>query len=363
MRAAVLRDLADRIRVEEVTVSAPRPNEVLVDTVAAGVCGSDVHVVDGRMGTNLPVVLGHEAAGVVAEVGSDVRAVKPGDPVVVCQSSFCGGCECCLKGLPSLCRTPGLRTRADGEPRVTAGGAALNLGSGIGAFAEQMLLHERSVVAIPAEVPLESAAMLGCAVTTGMGAVLRTAAVPAGATVAVVGAGAIGLSCVQGARLAGASRIIVVDRNADRLKTALSFGATETVVAHHGLDTAAAVMDLCQGGVEYSFEAVGTAATVADAFGTLRYGGVCTVIGIVPKSTPISLSGLELLAERRIQGSALGSNRFHLDVPRYLDLYHQGRLKLDEMVGASVGLDDIGTGIDSARATTYTRTIVHFRQH
>ncbi|WP_171987837.1 zinc-binding dehydrogenase [Streptomyces sp. MP131-18] len=328
-------------------------------TAAAGICASDVQVLDGRMAGQVPAVLGHEAAGVVEDVGEDVARLRRGDRVLICQSSHCGACEQCLKGHPSLCRSPGLRTRADGTPRVTARGETVHLGSGIGAFSELMLVHERAAVPLPEAVPARTATMLGCAVTTGIGAVLRTAGVPAGATVAVVGAGAIGLSCVQGARLTGAARIVAVDQQAQRLRTALDFGATDTVLAG-GDDVVEAVKELTDGGVEYAFEAVGRAVTVEQSFRMLRMGGVCTVIGIVPKSTPITLKASALLAERRLQGSANGSNRFHLDVPRYLALYEQGRLKLDEMIGAAVPLAEIGRGIEATRERRHTRTVVSF---
>lgn len=332
-------------------------------TTAAGICASDVQVLDGRMAGQVPVVLGHEAAGVVEDVGEDVQRLRRGDRVLICQSSYCGACEHCLKGHLSLCRSPGLRTRADGTPRVTgARGEPVHLGSGIGAFSELMLVHERTAVRLPEAVPARTATMLGCAVTTGIGAVLRTARVPAGATVAVVGTGAIGLSCVQGARLAGAARIVAVDRQAHRLKTALRFGATDAVLAEGagGEDVVEAVKDLMDGGVEYAFEAVGQAGTVEQAFRMLRMGGVCTVIGIVPKSTPITLKASALLAERRLQGSANGSNRFHLDVPRYLALYEQGRLRLDEMIESAVPLHEIGRGIEATRDKRHTRTVVSF---
>ncbi|MFI0772744.1 zinc-binding dehydrogenase [Streptomyces sp. NPDC021218] len=358
-RAAILRDSPGDPQLENVSYSLPQGSEVLIRTAAAGICASDIQVCDGRMPAPLPVILGHEATGVIEAVGPGVGRLRPGDRVLVCQSSFCGHCEYCLKGLVSLCRSPGLRTRADGTPRVTADGGALHTGSGIGAFGEHMLVHERSVLQLPDSVSLEAATMLGCAVTTGMGAVLRTARVPAGATVAVVGAGGIGLSCVQGARIAGASRVIAVDRRADRLTTAASLGATDVLHVMDD-DPVETVKELTGGGVEFSFEAVGTSSTVEQAFRMLRMGGTCTVIGIVPKTTPIRLKASALLAERRIQGSANGSNKFHLDVPRYLALHEQGRLKLDELIGATVALDALKEAFGAAREGRHTRTIVSF---
>ena len=359
MRAAVLRESPADLVVETVSLAAPQASEVLVRTVAAGICGSDLHVLAGRMPAARPVVLGHESAGVVESVGSDVRGLRAGDPVMVCQSSFCGRCEHCLVGRATLCRAAGLRSRSDGTPRMTSAGGPVNLASGIGAFADYMLVHERSVLRVPDAVSLRTAAVLGCAVVTGMGAVLHTARLVPGATAAVLGVGAIGLCCVQAARLAGASRIIAIDESPHRRAAAPAFGATDVVDPAAG-DVVQVVKDLTGGGVEYSFEAVGSAATVERSFAMLRKGGVCTVIGIVPTSTPISLRASELLAERRLQGSANGSNRFHRDVPRYLELYRQGRLMLDEMVGAAVPLEAISAGMELASRRAGPRTMVTF---
>lgn len=359
MRAAVLWPSASKLSVESVSVAAPQASEVLVRTAAAGICGSDVHVLSGRMPTTPPVILGHEASGVVEAFGPDVRGLREGDHVVVCQSSYCGRCEYCLKGRTTLCRSVGLRSRSDGTPRIVAGGGPVNAASGIGAFSEYMLVHERSVLVLPESVGLRTAATLGCAVVTGMGAVLRTAQLEPGATAAVLGVGAVGICCIQAARLAGASRIIAVDTRSQRLEAALVFGATD-LVDPAATDVVEAVKDLTNGGVEYSFEAVGSAQTVEQAFGMLRQGGVCTVIGIVPDATPISLRASELLAERRLQGSANGSNRFHLDVPRYLSLYQQGRLLLDELVGPDVPLDSISTGFEMAAKGLNARIMVAF---
>jgi S-(hydroxymethyl)glutathione dehydrogenase / alcohol dehydrogenase len=359
MRAAVLWPAASELSVETVSVDAPQASEVLVRTAAAGICGSDLKVLSGLMAATPPVILGHEASGVVEALGSDVRGLRKGDHVVLCQSSSCGRCEDCLKGRPTLCRTVGLRSRSDGTPRIVGPSSAISAASGIGAFAEYMLVHERSVLVVPEWVDLRVAAILGCAVVTGMGAVLRTARIELGATAAVIGAGAVGLCCVQAARLAGASRIIAVDDKPWRLEAASGCGATDLIDPAE-TDVVDAVKDLTGGGVEYSFEAVGSARTVEQAFAMLRNGGTCTVIGIVPDATPISLRASALLAERRLQGSANGSNRFHLDVPRYLELYQQGRLVLDGLLGPEVRLESISEGMDLAARGRYARTIVTF---
>jgi S-(hydroxymethyl)glutathione dehydrogenase/alcohol dehydrogenase len=229
----------------------------------------------------------------------------------------------------------------------------------LGSFAEQMLVHETAVVKVAAEMPLDRAALIGCAVTTGLGAVFRTAKVPAGATVAVIGCGGVGLNCLQGAHLAGASRIIAVDVNAQKLDLARVFGATDTVDAS-AADAVGTVQDLTDGGVEYAFEAIGLAEAATQAFNMLRRGGTATVIGMIPPGQKVELPGAAFLDEKRIQGSMMGSNRFRLDMPRYVDLYLQGRLKLDELVSAKISLDKINDGFRALQFGETARSVISF---
>jgi S-(hydroxymethyl)glutathione dehydrogenase/alcohol dehydrogenase len=232
MKAAVLRSAPGPLAIEDIDIAAPEPREVLVRTAAAGVCHSDLHFVDGSYPARLPSVLGHESAGVVEAVGSDVTHVRPGDHVITCLSVFCGNCSYCLSGRPALCQGKrGLMRARTEPPRLSAGGETVWQFLDMSSFAEQMLVHENGVVKIPEAMPLEQAALLGCAVTTGLGAVFRTAAVEPGATVAVIGCGGVGLNCIQGARLAGAGRVIAVDRLPSKLELAQRFGATDTVDA------------------------------------------------------------------------------------------------------------------------------------
>jgi S-(hydroxymethyl)glutathione dehydrogenase/alcohol dehydrogenase len=248
-------------------------------------------------------------------------------------------------------------------PRLTVGGRPCGQSAGLGSFAERMLVHENAVARIPADVPLASAALIGCAVLTGVGAVFHTARVEPGSTVAVVGCGGVGLNCVQGARLAGAARVVGVDTNPSRLEAARALGATDVVDASRD-DPVGAVRALVRrgasSGVDYAFEVIGTAATVQQAFAMLAKGGLATVIGILPPGTTIGLDGAALTLERRIQGSVMGSNRFAQDVPTLIELYRQGRLKLDELVTSKISLDQVNDGFDMMDQGTGTRSVIVF---
>jgi S-(hydroxymethyl)glutathione dehydrogenase/alcohol dehydrogenase len=359
MKAAVLRSAPGQLTIEDVTVDRPGPREVLVRTAAAGVCHSDLHFADGSYRAKLPCVLGHESAGVVEAVGPDVTHVRPGDHVITCLSVFCGNCEYCLSGRPALCNGKrGLSRGKTEAARLSAGDETMWQFLDMSSFAEQMLVHENGLVKIPEAMPLEQAALVGCGVTTGLGAVFRTARVEAGSTVAVIGCGGIGLNCIQGARLAGAGRIIAVDRVPAKLDLARRFGATDTVDASE--DAVAQVKDLTSGGVEYAFEAIGLKVTTEQAFAMLRPGGVATVIGMIPVGTNIELPGVDFLSEKRIQGCQMGSNRFRIDMPRYVDLYLQGRLLLDELVSARIKLDDVNEAFDELRRGEVARSVVVF---
>jgi S-(hydroxymethyl)glutathione dehydrogenase/alcohol dehydrogenase len=359
VRAAVLREIPGELVVEDVDVDRPGPHEVLIENAAAGVCHSDLHFMEGSYWWPTPAVLGHESAGVVREVGSAVTYVSPGDHVITCVSVFCGECEGCLTGNPVRCEQTTVRRGPDDPPRLSVRGEPLSQFAELGSFAEQMLVHERAVVRIDPDVPLDRAALIGCGVITGVGAVFHTARVEPGSTVAVIGCGGIGLNCVQGARIAGAARIIAVDRVPSKLALAEEFGATDVVDASRD-EPVAAVRDLSGGGVHYSFEAIGLEPTVEQAFAMLRSGGTATVIGMVPLGTTIEIQGADFLGEKRLQGCLMGSNRFRVDMPRLLDLYQQGRLKLDELVSSRVGLGEINDAYTALRGGEVTRTVVVF---
>jgi len=360
MRAAVLREIPGKLEIDDVQIDEPGAHEVLVRTAAAGLCHSDLHFIEGKYPWMTPAVLGHESAGVVEAVGEQVNYVQPGDHVITCLSVYCGNCENCLTGRPYLCESKAETQRPpDTTPRLHQHGTRMWQFFDLSSFAEQMLVHEHALVKIDKEMPLDRAALIGCGVTTGLGAVFNTAKVEPGSTVAVIGAGGVGLNCIQGAAIAGARRVIAVDMVDEKLKLAKQFGATDVVNAKEG-DAIAQVKDVSGGGVHHSFEAIGLKATAEDAFAMLRRGGTATVIGMVPLGQSLEIPGFELLMEKRLQGSNMGSNRFRVDVPRYIDLYLQGRLKLDELVSQRITLDDVNEGFEAMTAGSVARSVIVF---
>ena len=360
MRAAVLTRVPGPLEILDVRVDAPGPREVLVRVAASGLCHSDLHFMEGKYATDTPIVLGHEAAGVVEAVGSEVVGFRPGDRVSACLSVFCGRCEHCLRGRPSLCQAPERQRAPDQPPRLSIDGARVYQFARLGAFAEQVLVHEHALVKIRPEMPLDRAALIGCAVVTGVGAVANTAKVALGSTVAVLGCGGIGLNCIQGAALAGASRVIAVDTLAWKLELARAFGATDVVDASEE-DTVERVRELTDGGVEYAFEAIGLKTTAEQAFAMLRRGGTATLIGMIPEGQSVEFPGSDLVFEGKVvQGSNMGSNRFRLDIPRYVDLYLSGRLKLDELISARIGLDDVNEGYERLKRGEVARSVIVF---
>ncbi len=359
MKAAIFREVNQPMEIEEVQVSKPGPREVLIRTSAAGVCHSDMHFFNGTYPGQLPMILGHESAGVVEQVGSDVHYVKPGDHVITCLSVFCGHCEHCLTGRMSLCQEPETKRDTKDEQRVSDNGKPLQQFANLGSFAEMMLVHEHAVAKIREDMPMDRAALIGCGVTTGVGAVIHTAKVEPGATVAVIGCGGIGLSCINGAAIAGASRIIAVDMVPSKLDLARKFGATDTINGREN-DPIEAVKELTGGGVHYAFEAIGLKQTAEQAFGMLRNGGTATVIGMIPPGDMVTLHGPDFLMEKKIQGSFMGSNRFRVDMPRFVDFYMQGRLHLDDLVSAHIGLKDVNEAMQQLETGEIARNVIMF---
>lgn len=359
MKAAVFREVNKPMDIEEIAVSKPGPREVLIRTAAAGVCHSDMHFFNGTYPGITPMVLGHESAGIVEQVGSDVHYVKPGDHVITCLSAFCGHCEHCLTGHMSLCQEPETKRSAEDEPRISHGGGKVEQFANLGSFAEQMLVHEHALAKINPDMPLDRAALIGCGVTTGVGAVMHTAAVKPGETVAVIGCGGIGLSCINGAILAGAARVIAVDMVPSKLELARKFGATDVVNAKDK-DAVGEVIAMTSGGVHHAFEAIGLKATAEQAFGMLRRGGTATIIGMIPPGQMVSLHGVDFLSEKKIQGSFMGSNRFRVDMPRFVDLYLQGRLHLDDLISSRIKLEDINEAMAALNTGEVARSVIMF---
>ncbi|MGD0104714.1 MAG: Zn-dependent alcohol dehydrogenase [Rhodopila sp.] len=360
MKAAVFHAAHQPLTIEDVEIDKPKRREVLLRTAYAGLCHSDLHFMEGLYPYPTPAVLGHEGAAVVEAVGEDVTYVKPGDHVITCLSVFCGECEQCTTGHTVLCDNPEVKLLPGAARRLKWKGEVLNQAFNLSAFAEQMLVHEHAIVKINQNIPLDRAALVGCGVMTGVGAVFNTAKVEPGSTVAVLGCGGIGLSAVNGAAIAGAERIIAIDTNPSKLEKAVQMGATHTINASN-LDPVAAVKDLTDGkGVPYSFEAIGLKITAEQSFAMLRPGGVATIIGMIPFGTKIELHGADFLRERKIQGSSMGSNHFRVDMPRLLELWRQGRLKLDHLISGQIKLDEINEGFAMLKSGAPVRNLINF---
>jgi Zn-dependent alcohol dehydrogenase len=347
------------LAVEHVRLALPGPGEVRVRVAACAVCHSDITYMEGGWGGALPAVYGHEAAGVVLEAGPGVAEVAPGDHVVVTLIRSCGACRQCAQGRQVLCEG---RFRLDEEGPIRAGdGSPVHQAMRTGAFAEAVTVHASQVVAIPKEVPLDSAALLACGVITGLGTVLNTARVPAGAEVVVVGTGGVGLNSVQGAALCGARTIVAVDLSDGKLAAARRFGATHAVNPARD-DVAAAVRALTGGrGAEYVFVTVGAKPAIEQAFGLLARGGAAVVVGMPASGVTAAFDPSSLAAYgQRVLGSKMGSARVRTDIPMLVDLYRQGRLKLDELISGRYPLEEINEAVASAKRGEALRNVVVF---
>ncbi len=354
MKAAVLREVKKPLVIEDVGLEEPGPGQVLVKTAAAGICHSDLHFIDGAWPTPLPAVLGHEAAGVIERAGEGVTYVEPGDHVILLFVPFCGRCEYCSIGRPNLC------TKA----RVTS--PTLRIGdkmgvpfAGMSAFAEYMVVNEGALVKIRPDMPLDRASLIGCGVMTGVGAAINTARVRAGSSCAVIGTGGVGLNVIQGCALAGAERIIAVDVRANKLEMAKTFGATHVVDASKD-NPVQAVKDLTRGGVDYAFEVIGLPAAITQAFDMVHRGGEAIVVGMAPFGSEATISATAFLEEKVLRGCYYGSTRPRADMPRLVDLYMAGKLKLDELVSRRYPLEGINDAFDALRAGEVARSVITF---
>jgi S-(hydroxymethyl)glutathione dehydrogenase/alcohol dehydrogenase len=363
IKAAVCRKPLEPLTIESVDIDdKPWGREVLVRTVATGMCHSDLHVIDGqsRFPLDRPMVMGHEGAGVVEAVGSEVTTVRPGDHVVACLSGFCGTCPQCLSGHPNLCVGGAVGRAETGPSRIAQKGQPFRTFTGIGSDAERMLLHENSIVKIDPDLPLDLASIVGCGVLTGVGAALRTSGLQAGQTVAVFGCGGVGLSIVQGARIGGARQIIAVDQFESKREMATRVGATHFVNSAQD-DPVKAVRALTGGaGVDHAFEAVGNAKLVRQAIESLAIRGTATIVGVLPPDATIEFPWMAIRPECKVQTSRMGSNQFRTDIPRYLDFYRQGRLLLDEMVTRRGRLEDINEAFRAMKAGEIARMVLLF---
>jgi NDMA-dependent alcohol dehydrogenase len=359
MKAAVCYEFGKPLVVEEVDIAPPKTGEIKVKLVACAICHSDIHYMEGAWGGTLPAVYGHEAAGIVKEVGPGVELVEPGDHVVVSLIRSCGRCYFCAQGNPHLCETS---FALDNESRLhTKEGQPIHQAMRTGAFAEYVVVHESQAVQIPKEMPLDSASLLACGVITGVGAVFNTAQVPSGSSVVVVGAGGVGLNSVQGAALSGAQPIIAIDLLNRKLEAAKMFGATHVVNTTEE-DAAEAVNSLTQGrGADYVFVTVGSAQAVEQGLALLRRAGTLVVVGIPASGAKMQIEVADFADDsQRMLGSKMGSTRLHVDVPKLVELYEQGRLKLDELITARYPLEEINEAIAAVNRGEALRNVILF---
>lgn len=359
MKAAVCFEPGKPLEIREVIVDSPGPREVLIRTVATGVCRSDLHFVDGVYPHALPFIPGHEAAGIVEAVGDGVSTVKVGDAVVTCLSAYCGHCEFCVTGQMSLCLGGDTRRRPGEPPRLRLEDGLVNQMLNLSAYAEMMLVHEHACVTINPEMPLDRACVIGCAVTTGAGAVFNAANLVPGETVAVVGCGGVGLAAVNAAKIAGAGRIIAIDPVAEKRALAEKLGATDMV--DPSADGAAEqVLEMTRGGVHHAIEAVGRAASGAMAVKVLRRGGTATILGMMPLAEKIGLSAMELLQGKKLQGALMGNNRFPVEIPRLVEFYMRGMLDLDTIIAERMPLERINEAFDALRIGDSARSVITY---
>lgn len=357
MRVAVAYEAGRPLIVEDLPVPEVGPRDVLVRVAASGICHTDITVINGLSALPLPIVAGHEACGTVEEVGAEVRRVAPGDRVVASVSPACGNCWSCLNGMSNHCDV-GPHALRKARYQLPDGRRATAV-CGCGSFAEAMVVDEASVISVETDLPDEQLALLGCGVTTGLGAALNTAGVTPGSSVAVIGCGGVGQSVVQGARIAGASTIIAVDPSLGRRQAAVHAGATHTVDPGE-TDPLALVKDLTAGrGADYTFEAVGRPELMAQAFDMARMEGTVTLVGMPPTGSSLTLPAVAaVFSGKHLAGSAVGGSQVLRDIPRFIRMAHTGQLRLDAMVSQRIKLDEVNEGIALLQRAEGTRTVI-----
>ena len=362
VRAAVLHEVHGPLVVEDLDLMDPQKGEVLVRYVASGVCHSDMHVIDGVLPYDLPVVLGHEGAGVVERTGPGVARVSEGDHVITAYILTCGSCRFCATGRPNLCmlRYGKRNVMLDGTHRLSRNGQPVNHFLQVSSYAEYAVLPQESVVPIRKDAPLDKVCLIGCGVTAGAGAVFNRARVVPGSSVAVFGCGGVGLNVVQGAAIAGAGLIIAVDLLRNKLEWAEEFGATHLIDASRE-DPVARVRELTDGmGADYAFEVIGSPATIQQAFNSVHPGGTAVVIGVSPAGAKVTLETSMITPERVLMGASFGGARQMADLPMLVDLYMGGRLKLDELISRTMPLEDINTAFELLQKGEVARTVIKY---
>jgi S-(hydroxymethyl)glutathione dehydrogenase/alcohol dehydrogenase len=366
MKAAVLHNFQEPLRVESVDLMDPQPGEVLVKLAASGVCHSDLHVVKGDLPMPTPVILGHEGAGVVTKVGPGVTSVQEGDHVVLSWVPYCGKCFFCGRGDFHLCELAAQGAFSggmyDGSTRFSLKGSPIHHFAGVSSFSEYTVVAEHGAIPIRKDAPLDVVCLVGCGVMTGVGAVVNTAKVEAGSAIAVFGAGGVGLNVIQGGALVGAEKIIAVDLVDSKLRMAGDFGATHTINASKG-DAVDQVRALTGGrGVDYAFEVIGNPAVVLQAFMSLRRGGKVIVLGVPPLTAQICVPGYPLpLEEKSLIGSCYGSAKMRTDMPRLVDLFMAKKLKIKELISQRIGLADINRSFEQMEKGEVARSVIVYQ--
>jgi S-(hydroxymethyl)glutathione dehydrogenase / alcohol dehydrogenase len=358
MKALVVNALGQGFELDDIDIATPIGREVLVDVQASGLCHTDLLFASHDI-IPMPAVLGHEVAGIVAEIGPDVRQFRVGDHVVGTLAQSCGACARCQSGRSFQCLHPDSTLRRPGDPqRLSRRGAGLFQGLGLGGFAERALIHENQLALLPNEMPFAQAALLGCGVVTGAGAVLNTAQASAGDTVVIFGAGGVGLNAISGARIAGASRIVAIDIQTKRLEAAKQFGATD-VIDSTKTNPVEAVRSLLPRGADHVFDFVGLKAVAEQGLAMLGVGGGLYLVGVAKPEVNLELNFFDAIGgQKRVQGVNLGSTNFKRDIPMYAALYLQGRLNLDDLVSRRISLREVNDGYAALKDGSLNRVVV-----
>jgi S-(hydroxymethyl)glutathione dehydrogenase / alcohol dehydrogenase len=359
MKAAVVHSPGTGFVIEHVDLDAPHPNEVLIDIKAVGLCHSDLTLAGSDLGFAMPAVFGHEVAGVVVETGAEVRSFSAGDHVVGTLIRFCGDCQRCLSGQSYYCRNSHQTERSAGEtPRISNAKGPVNQAFGLGGFAEQALIHENQLARVPKDIPFEQAALLGCGVITGAGAVLNTAGVRRGETVAVVGAGGVGLNAISSAVIAGASVIVAIDISDEKLDRAREFGATLTINSNRE-DPVRELWRVLPQGADYVFDFVGSQRVAQQGLDMLSYGGGLYLVGIGGKDITIHVDAMTFMRNRnRLESVYMGSANLKVDIPYFANLASRGLLRLDQLVTKTISLEEINDGYEHLKNGSVARVVV-----
>lgn len=359
MKASLVREMGKGFELAEVEIAEPLGREILVEVKASGLCHSDELAANHDLGYQPPMLLGHEVSGIVTKIGPDVTQVAVGDHVVGCLVQYCGACRRCLEGKGHLCENPDATLRGEGEaPRLTENGAPISQGMGLGGFAQQVLVHENQLAVVPKEMPWAQAALLGCGVVTGAGAVLNTANVQPSDAIVVIGLGGVGLNALNGAIIAGAATIIAIDIADDKLTQAKEFGATH-VINSKTTDPVAEVLAITGTGADAVFDFVGVGPVTEQALQMVGPGGGLYLIGALDPSTTLSLSSIDMLThKRRVEGVYMGSTTAKRDIPLYAQLYLEGRFELDALVSKEITLSEINEGYAALKDPKIARVVV-----